>query len=150
MFPPKEETGKMAEKRTHDQSSLTGYLSDVSPVKTSSNGTTRYFTAKLQSSKSEVRRLVSFTPEKHAEYVRSSQQSTPVKISNAILKVGRNGEIEITTNKSSNLKVSSAKLDFKRRILQISKEPTTAKLDTLTTENMIVSKFHFKICSSTY
>lgn len=142
------ENRKMAEKRTHEESgSLTGYLTDVSPIKTSGTGTTRYFTAKFQSSKTEVRRLVSFSPEKHGEYMRSSQQSTPVKITNAKLKVGRNGDVEITTNRSTNLEISNTKLDFKKQILQVTREHATAKLNTLTTENMIVSKFRFEICS---
>lgn len=136
-----EKCRKMAEKRTHEESeSLTGYLTDVSPIKTSGSGTTKYFTAKFQTSKTEVRRLVSFSPEKHGEYMRSSQQSTPVKLTNAKLKVGRNGDVEITTNRSTNLEVSNAKINFKKQIFRVSKEHESAKLDTLTTENMIVSK----------
>lgn len=79
--------------------------------------------------------------------MRSSQQTIPVKIRKAKLKVGRNGVEEITTNRSTNLEISNSKLDFKKPILQVTKEDATVKLGTLTTENMIVSKLHFEICS---
>ncbi|XP_022307563.2 uncharacterized protein LOC111113563 [Crassostrea virginica] len=71
--------------------------------------------------------------------MRSSQQSTPVKLTNAKLKVGRNGDVEITTNRSTNLEVSNAKINFKKQIFRVSKEHESAKLDTLTTENMIAT-----------
>lgn len=57
-----------------------------------------------------------------------------MKIANAKLKVGGNGDVEITTN----LEISNTKLDFKKQILQVTKEHATPKLDTLTTENMIL------------
>lgn len=137
----------MAEKRksppeseTQTNLPITGYLMNVSPVLTSSSGTTKYFTAVLQTGKSESRRLVSFSPEKHPQFVRTAQQDSPIKLTNAKLQVGRTGELEITANRSTQIEVTPEKLTFKKRlVMEESARPTTYTLQQLTKENMVVS-----------
>lgn len=132
-------------KRSHDETTLSGYLSNVSPVKCSATGTTKYFTAQMQTSKDEIRRLVSFAPEKHAEFMQSSQKNTPIKLTDATVKCGRDGAIEIMTNRRTRIEIAGP-LAFKKKILQLSADeeaPNTSKLNELTTENMVVSDFTF-------
>jgi hypothetical protein len=47
---------------------MIGYLHNVSTITTSSNGRTKYFCGTFQTSKTDVKRLVSFQPEKHEKY----------------------------------------------------------------------------------
>ena len=133
----------MATKRKLEDESTTdhliGYLTNVSPVRTSASGTTKYFTGKFQTSKTETRRLISFSPEKHAEFVRNSQQTSPVRLMNATQQIGRNGEMEITVNRNSKMDICTRKLDFKRQSCSdVKKNLSEYKLAALVTENMLV------------
>ena len=103
----------MAAKRklSFEDSDVKGYLYNISKIELSANGKTKYFTGTFQSAKSEINRLVSFSPEKHEEFVRASTINKPVKLKNATLSPGRDG-LEIKVNRTTLLEVCTTPLSF--------------------------------------
>ena len=108
----------MAKRNITDQlkdNSMIGYLHNVSTITTSSNGRTKYFCATFQTSKTDVKRLVSFQPKKHDKYSTAAAMISPVKITGSRLSPGRNGQIEILCDKNTTLELLNDELPFKKQ-----------------------------------
>lgn len=75
---------KIKLEKTEDN--VTGYIHDVSPVKTSARNT-KYFNASFQTNHNEFHHSVVFSPEKHTSFVQAATNNTPVKICNITKKL---------------------------------------------------------------
>jgi hypothetical protein len=67
----------------------------------------------VEPSKTDVKRLVSFQPEKHDKY--STAMTSPVKIIGSRFSPGRNGQIEILCDKNTTLELLNDELPFKKQ-----------------------------------
>ena len=125
--------------------SLIGYLHNISTVTTASNGKTKYFSGSFQTSKTDVKRLISFQPENHAKFSSAAQMTSPIKLTGSRLSPGRNGQIEILCDKNTSLEVLMDELPFKKQKLSQGDQIAEAKnLSDLTTDKMRVC-YCFKI-----
>ena len=68
----------MEEEKTQHQTSVTGYLHNVSPIRTSNK--TKYFDMQIQTGEDEVKRGVCFSPPRVQEFTKHSNSKSPVKI----------------------------------------------------------------------
>ena len=67
--------------------SITGYLSNVSPVKKARQNNTQFFNATIQDGDTSFQRIVCFTPEKHPSFLAAQkEESNAVKIKDVELK----------------------------------------------------------------
>mgnify|MGYP003691379455 CR=1 FL=1 len=109
----KEKTFEVTSPMRDRETPLVGYLHNISNVETAQNGHTKYFTGTFQTGKNDLKKLVSFTPEKHGNYVRAANMDTPVKIINSTLSPGKSG-VEILVRRGTVMDLFNEVLNFKK------------------------------------
>ena len=94
--------------------SLIGYISNVTPVKTSEDGRSKYFKASIQVGKTEHQDMVIFSQEKHENFVKFAELDKPVEIKTPRFKPSRYqaGQIDVIVGGNSDVNISSKKMGF--------------------------------------
>jgi hypothetical protein len=69
----------MAKRQKVEEDEVSGYIHEVSPVKTSARNT-KYFDAKLQIESDVYQKMVCFDPSKHSHFVEAHHGKSPLKI----------------------------------------------------------------------
>ena len=92
---------------------MTGFLSNVSPVKKARRSNIEYFNATLQSSPSSFQRIVCYDPIKQPSFADAERQAQPVKINNLEIKNSKLKEFEneVKVCHSSSI-IANQKVDF--------------------------------------
>ena len=134
-------------KRSAESDGLKGYLHNVSGISSSAAGKTRYFVGQLQMSKTDVKKVVVFSPEKHDTYMKASVLQSPVKITGGKLSPGKNEQLDILVGKGATLEVLTEPLMFKKQKIETSAMSEPKNLDSLNKEGLNVSFITFA-CSS--
>ena len=93
-------------------------------------------------SKSDVKRVVCFTPEKHHKYMSAAALESPVKITGANLSPGKNNTVEVLCGKRSSIEIVTKELAFKKQKTEHHETVAEVKtLEDLKEENVNVSFF---------
>ena len=104
----------MAKRSVEENKGISGYLQEISEIKTSKNNN-RYFEGKIQTESKQLQRLVVFTPDKHENYRSAATLGRPVKLINAIMTPNRS-EIEVHVNRRTTMEINPEPLPFKRKL----------------------------------